>query len=145
MLVMQFSAIQKSFGQSCAVLEHRFKDVALYSRLGCFVSRYALDNIALEEERCRGTLCMDKEICGCVQRTSYGLPCAYFIASKIREDKPILLDEIHHHLHKLSMGEESNEDGFLSRRSGMVFKNVSRKSLSNEARNERGFVVVGIS
>jgi len=40
------------------------------------VSRYALDNIALEEERCKGTLCMDKEICGCIQRTSYGLPCA---------------------------------------------------------------------
>ena len=33
----------------------------------------------------------------------------------------------------------------LSRRSGMVFKNVSRKSLSNEARNERSFAVVGIS
>ena len=40
------------------------------------MSRYALDNIALEEERCKGTLCMDKEICGCIQRTSYGLPCA---------------------------------------------------------------------
>jgi len=55
---------------------------------------------------------MDKEICGCVQRTSYGLPCACFITTKIREDKPILLDEIHHHWNRLYMGQESNEDGF---------------------------------
>jgi len=55
---------------------------------------------------------MDKEICGCVQMTSYGLPCACEIAAKILEDKPILLDEIHHHWLRLRMGEESNEDGF---------------------------------
>jgi len=55
---------------------------------------------------------MDKEICGCVQRTSYGPPCACFIATKIRKDKPILLDKIHHHWHMLCMGQESNEDGF---------------------------------
>ena len=61
------------------------------------MSRYALGNIVLEEERCRGILCMDKEICRCVQRTSYGLPCACFIATKIRDYKPILLDEIHRH------------------------------------------------
>ena len=97
MLVMQLTAIQTSFGQSCTVLEHRFKTVTLYSGLGGYVSRYALGNISLEEERCRGTLCMDKEICGCVQRTSYGLPCACFIATKIHDDKPILLDEIHDH------------------------------------------------
>jgi len=97
MLVIQLTAIQKSFGQSCTVLEHKFKDVTLYFGLGGYVSRYALDNIVLEEEHCRGTLCMDKEICGCVQRTLYGLPCACFIATKIYDDKPILLDEIHHH------------------------------------------------
>jgi len=61
------------------------------------VSRWAFDNIVLDESRCRETLCMDKEICGCVQGTSYGLPCACKIATKILEDKPILLDEIHHH------------------------------------------------
>jgi len=97
MLVLQFTAIQTSFGQSVTILEHRFKDITLYSGLGGYVSRYALDNIALEESRCRGTLCMDKEICGCVQRTSHGLPCACEIATKICEDKTILLDEIHHH------------------------------------------------
>jgi len=97
MLVLQFTAIQTTFRQSFTVLEHIFKDITLYSGLGGHVSRFALDNIALEESRCTGTLCMDKEICGCVQRTSYGLPCACEIATKIHEDKPILLDEIHHH------------------------------------------------
>jgi len=112
MLVLQFTAIQTICCQSVNVLEHRFKDVTLYSGLGGHVSRFALINIDLEESRCRGTLCMDKEICGCVQRTSYGLPCACEIANKIIEDKPILLDEIHHQLHRLHMGEESDEDGF---------------------------------
>ena len=60
MLVLQFTAIQTTFGQSVTVLEHRFKDVTLYSGLGGHVSRWALDNIALEESRCRETLCMDK-------------------------------------------------------------------------------------
>ena len=55
---------------------------------------------------------MDKEMCGCIQRTSYVLPCACFIATKICEDKPILLDKIHHHWHRLCMSQESNEDGF---------------------------------
>jgi len=40
------------------------------------------------------------------------MPCACFIATKIREDKPIFLDEIHHHWQKLCMGQESNEDSF---------------------------------
>lgn len=54
---------------------------------------------------------MDKEIYGCAQRTSYGLLCECFIVTKICDDKPILLDEIQHHWHRLCMGQESNEDG----------------------------------
>lgn len=56
MLLLQFTAIQTTFGQSVTVLEHRFKDVTLYSGLGGHVSRYALDNIAMEESHCRETL-----------------------------------------------------------------------------------------
>jgi len=56
MLLLQFTAIQTTFSQSVTVLEHKFKDVTLYSSLGGHVSRYALDNIALEESRCRETL-----------------------------------------------------------------------------------------
>jgi len=77
------------------------------------MSRQAMNFIFLEEERVRKTLCIDKGTCSCVIRTSYGLPCACFIAMKIRHNKPIRLDEIHPHWHKLYMGkEESNEDLF---------------------------------
>jgi hypothetical protein len=94
-------------------LEHRYKDVTLYSGLGGHVSRQAMNFIFVEEERARKTMCIEKRTCGCVQRTSYGLPCACFIAMKIRHNKPIRLDEIHPHWHKLYMGEEeSNEDLF---------------------------------
>jgi len=61
MLVFQFTAIQTTFGQSVTVLEHKFKDVTLYSGLGGHVPRWALDNIALEESHYRETLCMDDE------------------------------------------------------------------------------------
>jgi len=94
-------------------LENRYKDVTLYSGLGGHMSRQAMNFIFVEEERARKTLCIEKKTCGCVQRTSYGLHCACFIAMKIRRNKPIRLDEIHPHWHKLYMGEEeSNEDLF---------------------------------
>jgi len=52
-LVIQLTAIQTSFGHSCTILAQTFKDVTLYSGLGGYVSRYALGNIVLEDERCR--------------------------------------------------------------------------------------------
>jgi len=95
-------------------LEHRYKDVTLYSGLGGHMSRQAMNYIFLEEERARKTLCIEKKTCGCVQRTSYGLPCACFIAMKIRHNKPIRLDKIHPHWHKLYMGEEESNEYLFS-------------------------------
>jgi len=113
MLAIQFGEIHSSFGRSVTVLEHRYKDVTLNSGLGGHISRQAMNYIFLEEERARKTLCIEKKTCGSVQRTSYGLSCACFIAMKIRHNKLIRLDEIHPHWHKFYMGEEeSNEDLF---------------------------------
>jgi len=42
MLVLQFTAIQTTLGQGVTVLEHRFKDVTLYSGLGGDVIRYVM-------------------------------------------------------------------------------------------------------
>jgi len=113
MLANQFGEIQSSVGRSVTVLEHRYKDVTLYSGLEGHMSRQVISFIFVEEERARKTLCIEKKNCGSVQRTSYGLPYACFIAMKIRHNKPIRLDEIHPHWHKLYMGgEESNEDLF---------------------------------
>jgi len=97
MLANQFGEIQSSFGRSVTVLEHRYKDVTLYSGLRGHMSRQAMNFIFVEEERAKKTLCIEKKTCGCVQRTSYGLPCACFIAMKICHNKLIRLDEIHPH------------------------------------------------
>jgi len=114
MLVIQFGEIQSSFGRSVTVFEHRYKDVILYSGLGGNMSRQAMNFIFVEEESARKTLCVDKKTCDCVQRTSYGLPCACFIAMKICHNKPIQLDEIHPHWHKLYMGEEESNEFLFS-------------------------------
>jgi len=88
-----------------------------------------MNYIFVEEECARKTLCIEKKTCGCVQRMSYDLPFACFIATKICHNKLIRLDEIHPHWHKLYMDEEeSNEDLFsVARRSGVVFKNVLKE------------------
>ena len=95
MLANQFGEIQSSFGRSFTVLENRYKNVTLYSGSGGHMSRQAMTFIFVEEERARKTLCIEKKTCGCVEWMSYGLPCACFIAMKIRHNKPIRLDEIH--------------------------------------------------
>ncbi|AES79529.1 hypothetical protein MTR_7g069450 [Medicago truncatula] len=138
MLANQFGEIQSSFGRSVTVLEHKYKDVTLYSGLGGHMSRQAMNFIFVEEARARKTLCIEKKTCGCVQRTSYDLLCACFIAvkirhnnnedffsvaeewrgiqdwMKIRHNKPIRLDEIHPHWHKLYIGEEESNEDFFS-------------------------------
>ena len=89
MLANQFGEIHSSFSTSVTVLEHRYKDVTLYSGLGGNMSRQTMNYIFVEEERVRKTLCIEKKTCGCVQRTLYGLPCSCFIAMKICHNKPI--------------------------------------------------------
>jgi len=73
MLANQFGEIQSSFGRSVTILEHRYKDVTLYSGLGGHMSRQVMNFIFFLEEECvRKTLCIDKGTCSCVIRTSYG-------------------------------------------------------------------------
>ena len=49
MLAIQFGEIHSSFGRSVTVLEHRYKDVTLYSGLRGHMSRQAMNFIFLEE------------------------------------------------------------------------------------------------
>jgi len=109
-------------------LENRYKDVTLYSGLGGHMSRQAMNFIFVEEERARKTLCIEKKTCGCVQRTSYGLPCACFIAMKIRHNKLIRLDEIHHiDISCIWVKKKVMKICFRSRRSDVVSRNVSKE------------------
>ncbi|MCH90666.1 protein FAR1-RELATED SEQUENCE 6-like, partial [Trifolium medium] len=109
MLTNQFSGIKTSFGQSLSVEEHRYGEHNnfLYPLIKFKISRTALDFIFYEAKRvvdCGS----DPKKCGCVIRKTYGLPCACVIAKKIRNRRPIRLDEINMHWKKLVI--ENGED-----------------------------------
>ncbi|RZC28365.1 hypothetical protein D0Y65_000381 [Glycine soja] len=74
MIVLQHTKIKASFETSTHVLRHVFK-VTLYKKLLGMVSRYALNQIAVEFTRV-SYADIDSFCCGCVMRTTHGLPCA---------------------------------------------------------------------
>jgi len=112
------------------------------------MSRQAMNYIFVEKECVRETLCMDKKNCGCVLKSSYGLPCACIIDMKICHNKPIRLDEIDRHWQKLFMGKEESNDEFFFFRSGGVewyLGTYPNSLLPNETTNQRGFASVSVS
>ena len=55
-------------------MEHKYKRHKLFSELEGYVSRAALSFID-DKLQCSGTFGFAKEDFGCVQMTTYGLPC----------------------------------------------------------------------
>ncbi|CAJ2648356.1 unnamed protein product [Trifolium pratense] len=88
-----------------SVAEHRYDDDPLYAFLFYKISRKAMDHIYDEANRVE-ECGMDSKKCGCVMRRTYGLPCACLIAKKIKNNKPIRLDEIHPQWKKLCFEDE---------------------------------------
>ncbi|XP_028201811.1 uncharacterized protein LOC114385990 [Glycine soja] len=74
MMTLQHTEIRASFETSTHVIGHVFKKT-LYKRLLGMVSRYALNEILVEFERVRHFK-DNLSSCGCVLRTTLGLPCA---------------------------------------------------------------------
>jgi len=75
-----------------------------------YLSRRALKFIYDELKRSK-TFGFGKEDCGCVQKTSYGLPCACIIAMKSKQKLPLVLDDIYPHWKRLSVqGQEIDDD-----------------------------------
>ncbi|KAL5132666.1 hypothetical protein HKD37_12G035276 [Glycine soja] len=74
MITLQHVEIKASFETSMHVTRHVFKKT-LYKRLVGMVSRNALNEIAGEVERLR-YLGNDPSSCGCVMKSTLGLPCA---------------------------------------------------------------------
>ena len=74
MIMLQHTEIKASFEASTHVVGHVFK-VTIYKRLLGMISRYALNHIVVEFEHVHYA---DKNPsnCGCVIRTTHGLPCA---------------------------------------------------------------------
>ena len=73
------------------MVEHLFT-ITLYKKLLDMVSRYALNQIDVEFERLNYAG-IDSSHCGCVMRTTYGLPCACALAISVMGTIPF--DTIH--------------------------------------------------
>ncbi|KAL5180368.1 hypothetical protein HKD37_01G001517 [Glycine soja] len=74
MMTLQHIQIKASFETSTHGVGHVFK-VTLYKKLLDMVSKYALNEIVAEYE-CVPYAGKNPSCCGCVMRTTHGLPCA---------------------------------------------------------------------
>ena len=77
-LILQHNEIKASFEMSLHVVGHNFNST-LYKHLLGVVSKYALLWIAEEVQRANH-VGFDSEHCGCVLRSTHGLPCACAVA-----------------------------------------------------------------
>ncbi|KAH1219784.1 hypothetical protein GmHk_12G033628 [Glycine max] len=102
MITLRHIKIKTSFKTSTHVIGHVFK-VTLYKKLLGKVSRYALNQIAGEFERVN-YVCIDSSRCGCIMRTTYGLPCACELARYVVGS--ISLDTIHMFWRRLSFSNQ---------------------------------------
>ena len=91
MIILQHTEIKASFERSFHVVPHKF-NVSLYRQLRGKVAIYALGLIAVELERVK-YVGIDKSRCGCVFRSTYGLPCACALGRYVAGSIPI--DTIH--------------------------------------------------
>ncbi|KAL5172696.1 Protein FAR1-RELATED SEQUENCE 5 [Glycine soja] len=102
MITLQHMEIKASFETSTHVIGHVFKKT-LYMRLLGMVSRYALNQIAAELERVYYDG-KNPSSCGCVVRTTLGLPCACELSKYVSGCIP--LDSIHMFWRRLSFSDQ---------------------------------------
>ncbi|KAH1250091.1 hypothetical protein GmHk_05G013320 [Glycine max] len=98
MIMLQHAQTKASFETSTHVVGHVFQKT-LYRRLLGMVSRYALNQIAAELE-CVDYAGKNPSSCGCMVRTTLGLPCACELSKYVGGCIP--LDSIHMFWRKLS-------------------------------------------
>ena len=91
MITLQHVEIKASFETNTHVAGHVFKKT-LYKRLVGMVSRNALNEIAGEVE-CLRYLGNDSSSCGCVMRSTLGLPCACELSRYTAGSIPV--DSVH--------------------------------------------------
>jgi len=110
---------------------HKYRKNKLFSELEGYVSKTALGFIYEEYESSR-RFGFAKEDCGCVQMTTFRLPCACIHVEKRKKKLPILLDEIHPHWRRLGVIGEQVDANFSVMEEWTPFKNVSRGPLQDE-------------
>ena len=99
LIELQHTEIKASFEISIYIVEHQFHNV-MFKELRGMVSRASLNMILMEFKRATQVE-IEKGISGCVNRTSYGSPCAHELAELIKEGRTIPLDSVHSHWRKL--------------------------------------------
>ncbi|KAH1189831.1 PKS-NRPS hybrid synthetase [Glycine max] len=102
MIALQHTQIKASFETSTHVVGHVFQKT-LYRRLLGMVSRYALNQIAAEFERVHYAG-KNPSSCGCMVRTTLGLPCACELSKYVGGCIP--LDSIHMFWRRLSFSDQ---------------------------------------
>ncbi|KAL5166848.1 Protein FAR1-RELATED SEQUENCE 5 [Glycine soja] len=102
MITLQHTQIKASFETSTHVVGHVFQKT-LYRRLLGMVSRYVLNQIAAELERVHHAS-KNPSSCGCVVRTTLGLPCACELSKYVGGCIP--LDSIHMFWRRLSFSDQ---------------------------------------
>ena len=90
-ITLQHTKIKASFETSAHVVGYVFK-VTLYKKILGMISRYTLNQIAAEFKHV-SYVGVDNSCCGCVMRTTHGLPCACELATYVVDSIP--LDVIH--------------------------------------------------
>ncbi|KAH1262404.1 hypothetical protein GmHk_02G005039 [Glycine max] len=102
MITLQHTEIKVSFETSTHVVGHMLKKT-LYRRLLGMVSRYALNQIATELEHV-DYAGKNPSSCGCMVRTTLGLPCACELSKYVGGCIP--LDSIHIFWRRLSFSDQ---------------------------------------
>ena len=102
MMTLQHTEIKASFEKSTHVVGHVFKKT-LYMRLLGMTSRYALNQIAAELERV-DYAGKNPSSCGCMVRTTFGLPYACELSKYVSGCIP--LDSIHMFWRRLSFSDQ---------------------------------------
>jgi len=102
MMTLQHTQIKASFETSTHVVGHVF-EVTLYKKLLGMVSRYVLNEIVAEYE-CVPYAGKNPSRCGCVMRTTHGLPCACELSKYIVSSIP--LETIHIFWRRLSFSDQ---------------------------------------
>jgi len=103
-LILQHNEIKASFEMSLHVVGYNF-NMTLYKHLVGVVSKYALAQIAEEVQRVKH-VGFNSEHCGCVLRSTHGLPCACALARY--QFGVIPLNEVHVMWTRLSFSDISS-------------------------------------
>ncbi|XP_052210141.1 uncharacterized protein LOC127813254 [Diospyros lotus] len=112
LIELQHTEIKGSFEKSLTLVQHNFKP-EIFRELRGIISRNAM-NMVLKETQIAQKIGVDKISCGCVIRSTHGLPCAHEIAEFIIQGRPIPLSVVHSHWRKLHLMQTSCDEDISS-------------------------------